>query len=221
MSIRFFSRRPSSPCPGARPPLRRLETIADWTALSWDQAGFLGEPVNPAVDPYYLSFFDGDAPAAILPDGSATLDFGADLAPHFISGLRTPCVLTKPAMVASRPGGKYLTGQKRDIRLLNPYVRGSLGINPGDPDDHLQLIRAAFRVTRVWIVLGGAFPAGTPSVWPFVGETNLARFQNSAVFATSLTLKKQKELPRAELVSGALSAELAYSGRISAYGLLL
>lgn len=194
--------------------------LSDYTSLSWNQADFLGDSVNATVDPFYVCFLDGNTPTVNLATGGKTVDFAADLSGHLISGLPTPCIITKPAMVASRPGGKLLTGQRRDIRLLNPYVRGSIGINPGDPSDHYALLQAAHQVTRVWIVMGGAFPAGRPAVWPFRGDTNLERFQNSAVFATSLTLKKQKEVARAELVSGALNAELQYYGQTAAFDLL-
>ena len=194
--------------------------LSDYTGLSWSQSTHLGDSVNATLDPFYVCFLDGDCPTTVLASGHHTIDFAADLSAHLISGLTAPCVLTKPNLIASRPGGKLLNGQRRDIKLATPYVRGTIGIDPGDPSDHLALLKAAYQVTNVWIVTGGAFPAGTPGVWPFIGDDNLSRYQLSAIFATSLTLKKQQELRRAELVSGAMTAELQYYGTLAGIDLL-
>ena len=184
--------------------------------MTWDQTDFLDGPVNAAVDPYYICFLDDTTPTATVAGFLApTVDFTANLAGNLISGVTEPCVVSRPQLIASRPGGKFLNGQRRDIPVAHPYVRGAIMLRPGTPADHQALLKAAAMVTRVWIVPGGAYPRATPAVWPFLGANNTGRFQRSAVFATSITLKKQSELDRAQLVSGAMNLEITYEGRLS------
>ena len=184
--------------------------------MTWNQTDFLDGSVNATVDPYYLCFLDDTTPTATVAGFLApTVDFTANLSGNLISGVTEPCVVTRPQLIASRPGGKFLNGQRRDIPVAHPYVRGSIMLRPGTPADHRALIEAAAMVTRVWIVPGGAYPRNTPAVWPFLGADNTGRFQRSSVFATSITLKKQSELDRAQLVSGAMNLEIGYEGRLS------
>ena len=182
---------------------------------TWDQATHRGASVNATLDPYYLCFLDADTPTVAVADYQAeTVDLAADLSGNLISGVETPCIVTRPALVTSRPGGKFLNGQRRDIPVAAPYVRGMIGLSPGTPADHLAFLKAAVIVTGVWIVFGGAYPVATPGVWPFNAVDNDGRWQASAIRASSLTLKKQSELSRAELVTGAMNIELRYEGRL-------
>ena len=98
--------------------------------------------------------------------------------------------------------------------MANPYLKGTIGLDPGSPEDHLALLKAASLVTNIWVVPGGAYPEHTPGVWPFGGALNMERFQASAVYATTITLKKQAEVPRAQLVTGAMRIELEYEGQL-------
>ena len=184
-------------------------------ARGWNQSGFLNGNINTTLDPYYLCFLDENTPTVVRTNGLRTIDLTADLSAHLISGLETPCMLPRPAMVASRRGGSFLNGQRRDIPLSEPYVKGMIGLSPGTPADHSACLAAAALVTRIWIVTGGAYPKDTPGVWPYIGTTNTARFRNGAIFATTFTLKKQRDLERAALISGAMTAEFQYVGSLS------
>ena len=105
--------------------------------MTWNQTDFLDGAVNATVDPYYLCFLDDTTPTATVAGFLApTVDFTANLASHLISGVMEPCVVSRPALIASRPGGKFLNGQRRDIPVAHPYVKGSIMIRPGTPADH-------------------------------------------------------------------------------------
>ena len=182
---------------------------------TWDQATFRGPAVNATLDPYYLAFLDRDAPTVdVAGYQAATIDLAADLSGHFISGITTPCVVSRPTLVTSRSGGRLLNGQRRDIPIAHPYLRGAIGISPGTTEEHRALLQVAVVVEGVWIVLGGAYPEHTPAVWPFHLPDNAGRWLASAVRATSITIRSQKELPRAELITGAMMLELRYEGRL-------
>ena len=180
----------------------------------WDQADFRGPSVNVTLDPYYLCFLDENTPTVEV-NGIPTIDLGEDLSGNLISGIENPCIVTRPALIASRPGGRLLNGQRRDIPLAQQYVRGTVGLSPGTPAEHLALIKVAKLVTRVWIVTGGAYPQSTPRVWPHDAADNDDIWEQTAIFATSITLKKQKELVGAQLTSGAIHMELRYEGRLA------
>ena len=96
-------------------------------ASGWNQSGFLNGNINTTLDPYYLCFLDENTPTVTRTNGLTTIDLTADLSAHLISGLETPCMLPRPAMVASRRGGSFLNGQRRDIPLSEPYVKGMIG----------------------------------------------------------------------------------------------
>lgn len=113
---------------------------------------------------------------------------------YFISGILNPCEFDLPDFYPSRPGGKYLTGAKRNILLYAPIIKGSIRLNPGTIAD-CEALRKAARYPKIWVIAGGMYAGLSTPPFPFKNNPGNPDYGKSAILTRDFMLKKRQDKP--------------------------